>query len=131
KFDEAVRDFEACLKVLPERPSLEVSRLGQAYGRAGRREDARRILVELEQASRRGYVSPVAKAYVHAGLGQNDDVFRLLEEALEARDSQLLYTSFHPFGMDTCVKDPRWPDLMSRISRAARMPEGVKPGGKP
>ena len=131
KFDEAVRDFEACLKVLPERPSRVVSRLGQAYGRAGRREDARRILAELEQASRRGYVSPVAKAYVYAGLGQNDEAFRLLEEALEARDLQLLYTSFHPFGMDTCVKDPRWPDLMSRISRAARMPESVKPGGKP
>ena len=131
KFDEAVRDFEACLKVLPERPSRVVSRLGQAYGRAGRREDARRILAELEQASRRGYVSPVTKAYVYAGLGQNDEAFRLLEEALEARDLQLLYTSFHPFGMDTCVKDPRWPDLISRISRAARMPEGVKPGGKP
>jgi len=78
----AVLDFEASLRLLPERPLAILGPLGLACGRTGRREDARRILAEMEQASSRGYLSPILKAHVLAGLGQKDEAFRLLEGAL-------------------------------------------------
>jgi eukaryotic-like serine/threonine-protein kinase len=131
KFHEAVRDFEACLKFLPERPSREMGLLGLAYGLAGRREDALKILAGFEKAEQTRYVSPVAKAFVQAGLGQNDEVFRLLEKALEERFLDVLGVSTYPFLLDTCVKDPRWQDLNSRIHRAVRMPEVANPWAWP
>jgi serine/threonine protein kinase/tetratricopeptide (TPR) repeat protein len=131
KFQEAVRDFEACLKGYGERPLSILGPLGLAYGRAGRREDARKMLAEFEQAERTRYVCPVLKAQVLIGLEQNDEAFRLLEKALEERVASLFILSTASHGMDTWFKDPRWPDLKARIWRAVKLPEGAKPGGKP
>ncbi len=127
---EAVSSFEAALKSYssysPGRPLAVLSPLGLAYGLAGRREEAQKILSEFERASTRSYVSPVLEAYVHIGLGQNDEAFRLLEHALDERIGSLLLLSTTPCGLDTCFKDPRWPALKARIRRAVRMPERTK-----
>lgn len=131
KIQEAVRDFEASVGQGPGRPKDILGLLGLAYGRAGRREDARKILAELEQASRRSYVSPVYRAFVNIGLGQNDEACRLLKKALEERDPGLAYWSITPFGLDSFFRDPRWPELKARILRAVKLPEGAKPESMP
>ncbi len=40
----------------------------------------------------------------------------------------LVPLSTPPFGLDTCFKDPRWPDLKVRIRRALLMPKDANPG---
>ena len=95
---QAVPEFEAALELLgPDRPASVLAPLGLAYGLAGRRADALKILAEMEQASQKRYISPYYLAEVYSGLGRMDEAFRLLDRALEQRTPYLiLCTPYDP-----------------------------------
>jgi tetratricopeptide (TPR) repeat protein len=124
---EAAVDLEAAIALLPERPAAVLSPLGLAYGLAGRRQDALRILAEMEEVSQKRYVPPTYRALVHCGLGQMDEAFRLLDRALEERTPGLLYFVAHP-EEETCTalrRDPRWRPLIDRLRPLVRLPPGT------
>ena len=62
---------------------------GYAYGVAGQPEPARRLLAELLERERQGYVPPYFLALVHCGLGEVDLALDRLEQAYAARDTML------------------------------------------
>jgi serine/threonine-protein kinase len=64
---------------------LYQAQLGEAYAMAGRTEEARGVLRQLEELSTRRYVSPYHMAYVHTGLGEHDRALDWLERAYEER----------------------------------------------
>src|SRR5690606_12719021 len=64
---EAVGALEKGVE-LRDRDALDVAELAYAYAVAGRRSEARQLLVELEDRSGREYVPPTALAIVHMGL---------------------------------------------------------------
>jgi hypothetical protein len=51
---------------------------------------------------------------IHAGLGDKDETFRLLEKAYEQRSASIHYLAVEPalYGMRS---DPRYADLLRRI----------------
>jgi len=55
--------------------------LGHYLGRKGDRSGAEQVLAELVELRKSGYVSPIAIAAVHAGLGANDVAIEWLELA--------------------------------------------------
>ena len=68
--ERAVAEMEATIE--PSGRNLNfLANLGLAYGLAGRREDARRILGELQALQETRYVSPVQLAWAHQGLGSS------------------------------------------------------------
>jgi len=78
------RDAEAVTVVeraaMLSRAPFYVGQLGFTYARVGRVDDARRLLIELEDRAGRGeYVSPAAPLFVAAGLGDVAAVRRGLE----------------------------------------------------
>jgi TolB-like protein/tRNA A-37 threonylcarbamoyl transferase component Bud32/Flp pilus assembly protein TadD len=123
---EAVPEFEAALKLLyPERPADALAPLGLAYGLAGRRADALKILAEMEQASQKRYVSPYYLAAVHSGLGQTDEAFRLLDHALEQRTPYLVGCTPND-GLSVALRrDPRWKPFIARLRKLVRLPPGT------
>jgi tetratricopeptide (TPR) repeat protein len=128
--DRAIPEFEAALALVPERPAAVLGPLGLAYGLAGRSAQALKILRELEDRSRKRYISPLFRALIHSGLGRMDEAFRLLDRSLEERTPWLLGV-IHPSDCTSIAlrRDPRWPNLEARIRRAVRWPEGVTPAG--
>jgi TolB-like protein/DNA-binding winged helix-turn-helix (wHTH) protein len=90
--------------------------LGFAYGVVGRTAEAHAILDLLHKRARTEYVTPQAFATVHLGLGERDEVFRLLEQAYEQRAFEMrgfgegLYEFLHD--------DPKFQDLLRRIGLA-------------
>ncbi len=62
-----------------------LAQLGEAYGRAGRTEQARAILADLEGRARSGFVAPNHLAYVYTGLGEHDRAIDCLEESFDQR----------------------------------------------
>ena len=78
-------------------------RLGFAYGCAGRNDEARKILRGLEEDSKKSYVSPIAIALVHCGLGEKDQAIKWLEKACEE----------HAGGVTTIKVRPMWASLRS------------------
>jgi len=97
KFDDAVKDFENALKKEPDHPEV-LAELGYLHAKRGKTEDARGILARLSEIERSGqrYVSPVARAVVHVGLGEPDEAFKLLEAAVGKKDEWLVYLEVDP-----------------------------------
>jgi predicted Zn-dependent protease len=107
---EAVQAAEAVHERLPEEPSV-LGTLGSAYALAGRRPDAERVLRQLQALPGQ---TRYAQASVHASLGNADQAFALLAQAVEARES-----SAPDLGIDPVFAryrtDPRMPPLLRRI----------------
>jgi serine/threonine-protein kinase len=123
---QAVPEFEAALKLLrPERPAPVLAPLGLAYGLAGRRPDALKILAEMEQASQKRYISPFYLAVVYSGLGRMDEAYRLLDRALEERTPSLVFCTQHDSGPVALRRDPRWKPFIDRFRRQVRLPPGT------
>jgi serine/threonine-protein kinase len=80
----------------------------------GERTDAERLLHTLEDVAKRRYVSPVAFATAHLGLGNVDQVFAALEEAYEQRRGWMAYLKAEPL-LEPLLGDPRFRELSERM----------------
>jgi serine/threonine-protein kinase len=88
--------------------------LGFALARAGKRAEAETVLAELEALRARGYVSPVAFATLHIGLGQIDSALDWAERAHEERRGWLAYLDVNPL-LDPLRGQPRFEALAARM----------------
>ncbi len=84
KPEEGMATLEKGLALSPDN-TLYLAQVGQAYGMVGRAEEARAVLMRLEELSSRRYVSPYHMAYVHTGLGDKERAIDWLERAYRER----------------------------------------------
>jgi len=111
------RGFEM-LKKMQELSADAADRLApMAYGLvlAGRTEEARQLLGQMEARSKTEFVPPTSFALVYAVLGDEDEAFGWLERAYEGHWVTLpfLLAAWPPF--DPLRKDPRFDDLLRRM----------------
>ena len=90
--------------------------LALMYASAGRRAQARSLLVQLERKSERLHMDEleVGIAQVHASLGEKDAAFIWLEKAFRNREGGLTLVQSNSF-LDALHQDPRFTDLVHRI----------------
>ncbi len=109
RLDDAERVLREAA-AMPEAGLFTTATLGYALGRAGRRAEAEEILAELEARRERGYVSPVALATVHLGLGNKRRALDWAEQARQERRGWMAYLRVNPiFGV--VRNDPRFESL--------------------
>jgi tetratricopeptide (TPR) repeat protein len=113
QYSDAIREFEVAAN-LSSRKSEELADLAHACGAAGRTADARKIVVELENRSRRMYVPAYSLALAYAGLGAKDRAFELLEQAYREHSSWLSHLKIDR-RMDSIRDDPRFQSLQNRV----------------
>jgi hypothetical protein len=88
--------------------------LGHALVAAGRRDEARALLADLEAAPE-GQTNPVFLASFQAALGELDAAMLSLERGYEVRDSLMPWIgSWFDFG--DLTDDPRFQDLLGRLN---------------
>jgi TolB-like protein/Tfp pilus assembly protein PilF len=85
----------------------------RAYAHAGRRPDALRLLAELHQRQKVGYVPSGAFVNAYLGLGETDQAFAWLERAFQEQSNILQFLKVHPY-FDPIRSDPRFADLLRR-----------------
>ncbi len=84
QYDQAVEHLQKQIPLMEGDVVDEVALLGHVYARMGRDAEARQMLDRLDELSGAGrHVSPVNKAWIHAGLGQVDETLALLREGIE------------------------------------------------
>lgn len=112
KDGEAVTEFEHDVAV--DRTSFSLGNLGHAYALAGRKDDAMRVLEELQQryAERAALGQYIASVYV--GLGDFDHAFSWLEKDYQARSGLLDYIIADSL-FDPIRGEPRYADLLRRM----------------
>jgi TolB-like protein/Flp pilus assembly protein TadD len=112
-------DQSAGIEELENAKALEASplvfgELGYAYARAGRKDDARKLLAELKTQSKGRYVAPFWIGMIHLGLNEKDEAFTWLEKAYQEREWWLMFIKLDP-KLDSLRSDPRFIDLLRRI----------------
>jgi serine/threonine-protein kinase len=111
-YEDAIACFERAKAVSDNVPSA-IGALGRAYALTGRTSDAHRLLAELEELSRRRYVSPYGRVLIHLGLG-DDKVFDWLERSYDDRAGWLMYLATDP-RFDPLRQDARFRSLLERL----------------
>jgi TolB-like protein/Tfp pilus assembly protein PilF len=89
--------------------------LGQVYATAGYRDEALKILEQLQELSKQQYVSPYGVGRIYAALGQAEEAFRWLETAYEQHANWMTWLKIDPV-FDDLRSDPRFQDLMRRMN---------------
>jgi serine/threonine protein kinase/tetratricopeptide (TPR) repeat protein len=103
-------------KLYGEDKKLAGAALGYAYGVAGRRDDALRVLSEMEGLHTGGRHVPEQEfAIIHMGLGDREKAFALFGRAAAERFGPLASIGVDPL-FDSLRPDPRFADLLSRLN---------------
>ncbi len=111
---QARRELEEAVRLCRRCP-IYLARLGHILAVSGNRTQAEEISKELQTRSRREFISPFHGAIVHAGLGELNQAFDLLEKAYGERDFQLFSLREEPFLLPL-RSDPRFHDLLRRMN---------------
>src|SRR5437867_4517049 len=88
--------------------------LGWLLARSGRRDEAEATLRKLEAARERGYVSAVAFAILHIGLGNLSSALDWAERAYDERRGWLAYVNVNPI-FDPLRNEPRFAALVRKM----------------
>jgi serine/threonine protein kinase/tetratricopeptide (TPR) repeat protein len=116
KYNEAVTELQKAVVFAPK-STLVKSELGYAYAKAGRREDALRVIDELQRSPGERRVSPFHLSLIYIGLGENGRALELLNKAYDERGERMVWLRADP-RFDPLRLDPRFNDLLARIGLA-------------
>jgi len=111
-YSDAIAEFEK-MSSLGAR-TVALAELGQAYAAAGKRNEAQKVLAELQEISKPRYVSPSVFALIYAALGDKDQAFAWLEKSIDEHD---LITARLKVDQrfDNLRSDPRFAELVKRV----------------
>jgi TolB-like protein/Tfp pilus assembly protein PilF len=110
---EAIRELQTALDHSAGNTEV-LSFLGFAYAASGKRDEAIKILLELDEQSKCTHVPPYHLAVVHAGLGEKDKSFEWLERSFEKHAVDLFTLKVEPM-FDGLRSDPRFEGLLLRV----------------
>jgi len=112
RHDQALRLCARAVEISGRAPFF-LSCLAWSQAAAGRSDEARSALEELERRRATEYVAPLHRAVVHAALGEADRAFQLLEEAI-GRGGCWIGSPRMPM-FDAFRDDPRFAGHLRRI----------------
>ncbi len=112
-YREAIAELEKVVN-LWNRNNVAVASLGKVLGSSGRKQEARKLLEELEERSKHRYTSPYLIALVQIGLRERDQAIASLEQGYTNRDQWMMYLKADP-RWDDLRPDPRFQDLLRRV----------------
>jgi len=105
-YDEAINMFENAAQLRSD--GMHAARLARVYALMGRQREAREMVSGLK-------AGPFEIAAVYVALGDRDEAFKILETAVEERNSLLIYVKEDPT-FDNLHSDLRWQDLLRRMN---------------
>jgi Flp pilus assembly protein TadD len=116
RHDEAIAEFRRAIELSGGNTTFE-SNLANAYAVSGRKEEAMKIVKDLEGQQRQDSSTDASIALIYVGLGDNDRAMIWLNKAYQARfnPSILMRPVFDPLRTD-----PRFQDLLHRIGLSIR-----------
>jgi adenylate cyclase len=114
KYAEAIAAFQKAISLFPGGSSITEAELAHTYAVSGNREEAQKIIAELQKLAKSKYISSFQIAAIYAGLRESDQAFAWLEKAYEERSDSLVYLMVDP-RLDGLRSDPRFTDLARRV----------------
>jgi tetratricopeptide (TPR) repeat protein len=88
---------------------------GLAYGSAGMKDEALKILERLDGLPKDRYVGPLCRAMVWTGLGEKNKALEYLEKAYEEKESAMAFLKVWPI-LDSLRPEPRFQALLKKMN---------------
>jgi len=110
---EAIAEFQKAVDLNGDPDSLGM--LGQAYARNGQKDEAQKILLQLNEEAKSRYVAPYASALVYLGLGEKERALDDLERAYQRGDTNYLFVIRVDPMLDDLRGHPRFDALVQKI----------------
>ena len=110
---EAIAEFQKAVDLNGDPDSLGM--LGQAYARNGQKDEAQKVLLQLNEEAKSRYVTPYATALVYLGLGEKERALDELERAYQRGDTNYLYVIRIDPMLDDLRGHPRFDALVQKI----------------
>jgi len=123
KWEEAIASATKA-KEITRGNSEATATIGYALARSGRLDESRRVLEELENQPKSGYISSYAIAQVHLGLGDRIKALDALEQAYEQRDTLMVFLKVEPKWNDL-RSEPRFVELLRRMKLNIRYASAI------
>jgi TolB-like protein/DNA-binding winged helix-turn-helix (wHTH) protein/Tfp pilus assembly protein PilF len=114
QFGLAIEELQKAVELAHSSP-LTISALAHAEALSGNHAMANKLLSQLEELSKKQYVSPYYVAIVYLGLGKNELAMNWLEKAYADRSNGLVFLKVEP-ELDPLRTNPRFITLQTRLS---------------
>jgi TolB-like protein/Flp pilus assembly protein TadD len=109
----AIAEYEKA-RSLEEDPEV-LGLLGQAYIKAGRKEEGLKLLAELNEVAQRSYVRPELFAMIYIALGDKSKAIQYLEDEYQNQDGFDLAGLKTDPRLDPLRDDPRFKQLLAKV----------------
>ena len=113
RFDEAIAELRLARTASNNDPWMEAD-LANANAAAGRKAEAMALLHDLQDRSKREYISSYFIALVYVGLGDKDQALNWLQKAYEERSALMTWLKVEP-KLDSLRSDSRFQELQRRV----------------
>ena len=115
RHDEGIAALERLVAITNREMPWALALYAGNLGAAGRSEDARSVVAELENSPKLGYVPPLHVAFARIALGEKEATLALLERALDERNALFwAWTRTSPV-FASLREEARFQDLLARI----------------
>jgi tetratricopeptide (TPR) repeat protein len=115
RHEDALTEFQKTVTLSDRNPWM-ISTVGSVYARIGKTSEARKILAELVDRSKREYVQAYYFVYLYLGLGDIDEALAWLEKSFEARDPYLILPAMvAEFTFEDHKNDPRVRAFLEKV----------------
>ncbi len=111
QYDEAIPHLQ---KAVDPQSGDGLSQLGFAYALAGRKNEALKVMAQIQALAVGRYSAPIRVARIYIGLGDKDHAFEWLEKAFADRSDYLTQLKTDPM-VDSLRSDRRFADLVRRV----------------
>jgi TolB-like protein/DNA-binding winged helix-turn-helix (wHTH) protein/Tfp pilus assembly protein PilF len=112
-YDQAIKELRRAADISQSSPPA-IAALARTYAVSGRTAEARNLLDQLMEQSKKRYVSPFYMAIVYAGLGENDKAMSWVEKAYGDRSNAIIFLKVDP-QLDTLRDSPRFHELQRKL----------------
>ena len=114
RLPEAIAEYQKAVD-LSNGNADAIASLGHAYAVVGNRDEAEKMVRELEHKVMKAQASPYLPATIYAGLGNKDRAFELLEEAYRDKSLDVAWILKPDPRTDNMRGDPRFQHLLRRV----------------
>jgi serine/threonine-protein kinase len=114
KFDDSMVALDKAVELSGGNP-LPLAAKGVGYGLTGRTSEAKKVLAEMLEAARVGYVPAKCIAWIYMGLGEADTALEWLDKSIEERDPMSAHLNTEPY-YDSLRSRPGYQALLRKMN---------------
>ena len=112
KFEEAIAEFQEAFRMSSDYTAIGY--IGYTLAKQGKRDEAKRLLKEMEGKLDQQYISPFQFAIIYAGLSDKDRAFEWLEIAYSERNDWMVWLNVSQ-ELNELRDDARYRHLLRRV----------------